>query len=81
MNPRIPDHETSPSHRAYMREYLNLVVRLQRSTTIDAELQQQNSAEKEKWKAITERIVEVVSLLAKQNLAFRGYRGEGISSL
>lgn len=81
LNPRVSDHETSPSHRACMREYLNLVVRLHRSATIDAELQQQSSAEKEKWKAVTARIVEVVSFLAQQNLAFRGHRGEGISNL
>ena len=56
-----------------MREYLNLVVQLQRSATIDAQLQQQVFAEKQKWKAITERIVEVISYLAKRNLALRGH--------
>ena len=81
LNPRIPAHETSPSHRSCMMEFLHLADRLQRLTTIDVVLQQQISAEKEKWKAIVGRIVEVVSFLAKQNLAFRGHRGEGISSL
>ncbi|XP_013792050.1 zinc finger MYM-type protein 1-like [Limulus polyphemus] len=76
LNPQIPDHEKSPSHKSYIREYLNLVVRLQCSNTTDAELQQQMSAVKKKWKAITERIVEVTSFLA-----FRGHRGEGISRL
>ena len=64
-----------------MRKYLNLTVQLQRLATIDAQLQQQVFAEKQKWKAITERIVEVISYLAKQNLALRGHRGEGISGL
>ena len=64
-----------------MGEYLNLVVQLQRSATIDAQLQQLVFAEKLKWKAITERIVEVILYLAKQNLALRGHRGEGISGL
>lgn len=81
LSPRIPDHEKSPSHRAHIREYLTLVSRLKSSTTIDAELQQQMSAMKKKWKAITERIVEVIAFLAKQNLALRGHRGEGISYL
>ena len=81
LNPRIKNHETSPSHRVCMREYLNLVVQLQRSATIDAQLQQQVFAEKQKWKAITERIVEVISYLEKQNLALCGHRGEGISGL
>ena len=64
-----------------MREYLNFVIQRQRSATIDAQFQQQVFAEKQKWKAITERIVEVISYLAKQNLALREHRGEGISGL
>ena len=43
--------------------------------------EQQVFAEKQKWKAIAERIVEVISYLAKQNLALRGHRGEGIFGL
>ena len=46
LNPRIKDHETSSSHKVCMREYLNLVVQLQRSATIDAQLQKQVFAEK-----------------------------------
>ena len=38
-------------------------------------------AEKQKWKAITERIVEVISYLTKQNLALRRHREEEISGL
>ena len=64
-----------------MWEYLNLVVQFQRSATIDAQLQQQVFAEKQKRKAITGRIVEVISYLAKQNLALRVHRGEEISGL
>ena len=62
-----------------MWEYLNLVVQFQRSATIDAQLQQQVFAEKQKWKVITGRIVEVILYLAKQNLALR--RGEEIPGL
>ena len=45
-NPRITDHETNPSHRECMREYLNIVVQFQRSATIDAQFQQQIFAKK-----------------------------------
>ena len=64
-----------------MREYLNLVVQFHRSAMIDAQLQQQVFAEKQKWKSVTERIAEVISYLAKQNLALRGHQGEEISGL
>ena len=64
-----------------MREYFNLVVQLQRSATKDVQLQKQVFAEMQKWKPITERIVEVVLYLAKHNLALRGHRGKEISGL
>ena len=63
-----------------MREYLNFAVQFQRSARIGA-LLQQVFAEKQKWKVITGRIVEVILYLAKQNLALRGHRGEEISGL
>ena len=69
LHPRVSEHEIGPSHRACMREYLNLVVHPQHSAT------------KEKLKAIIEKIVEVVSFLAQQNMAFCGHREEGISTL
>ena len=64
-----------------MWEYLNLVVQFQRSATIDAQLQQQVFTEKQKRKAITGRILEVISYLAKQNLALRVHRGKEIPGL
>ena len=54
-----------------MRDYLNLVFQLQRSATIDAQLQNQVFTKKQKQKPIVERIVEAISYLAKQNLALR----------
>ena len=47
-----PEHVTSPSHRAYTKEYLNLVVR-----------HQQFDYDLKKWKAVTDRVIEVVSFL------------------
>jgi hypothetical protein len=81
LNPRIPDHEASPLHRESMRKYLDLALHLKTATTVDADLQKQLSAEKMKWQNIIERVVEVVTFLSKQNLAFRGHRGESISEL
>ena len=81
LNARIKNHETSFSHMVCMWEYLNLVVQFQRSATIDAQLQQQVFAKKQKWKVITGRIVEVILYLAKRNLALRVHRGEEISGL
>ena len=60
---------------------MNLVVQLQRSASIDAQLHKQVLAEKQKWKATTKQTVEVILYLAKHNLALRGHRKEGISGL
>ena len=38
LNPQKTNHDTSPFYKECMREYLNQVVQLQRSTTIDAQL-------------------------------------------
>ena len=59
INSQIKDHQTSPCHRVCMREYLNLVVQLQLSATIGAQLQKQVFAKKQRWKAITERILRL----------------------
>ena len=55
--------------------------RLEKSHTIDYQLQAHILNEKKKWRLIVERIVDVVSLLAKQNIAFRSHRDEGVSKL
>lgn len=81
MNPRIYEHERSPGHRNAMREYLDFAARLEKSRVIDHELQEHILSEKKKWRLIVERIVDVVFLLARQNIAFRSHRDEGVSKL
>ena len=48
---------------------------------IDYELQKHIVSEKKKWRLIVERIVDVVFLLANQNIASRSHRDEGVSKL
>ena len=81
MNPRIYEHEKSPGHRNAMREYLDFAARLEKLRVIDYELQKHNASEKKKWRLIVERIVDVAFLLARQNIAFRSRRDEGILNL
>ena len=81
LNPRIHEHERSPGHRNAMREYLDFAARLEKLRVIDCEVQKHIVSEKKKWRLIVERIVDVVFLLARQNIAFRSHRDEGVSKL
>nr|XP_039265699.1 uncharacterized protein LOC120341282 [Styela clava] len=81
LNPRIYKHEKIPGHRNAKREYLDFEARLEKLCVIDYELQSHISSEKGKWRLIVERIVDVVFLLSRQNIAFRSHRDERVSKL
>ena len=81
MNPQIYEHDRSPGHRNAMREYLDFAARLEKIRVIDCELQKHIVSEKEKLRLIVVQIVDVVFLLARQNIAFRSHRDEGVLKL
>ena len=64
-----------------MHEYLDFAARLEKLRVIDCKLQKHIISKKKKWRLIVERIVNVVFLLARQNIAFRSHRDEGVSKL
>ena len=70
MNPRIYEYEQSPGHRNVMREYLDFAARLEKLRVIDYELQKHIVSEKKKCRLIVERMVDIVFLPARQNIAF-----------
>lgn len=74
LNPKISQHELSPLHIRSFSQWKELEIRLGHGATFD-KLQQQNiDKEIKKWKEILTRILDIIRLLAKQNLAFRGHR-------
>lgn len=73
LNPKVLDHETSCEHLENFEKWKTLEMRLKSHTTIDDAALQLMNTEKQKWKNLLSRLLDITLFLAKQNLAFRGH--------
>lgn len=68
----LQKHETSKDHQSATCMWLEATKRLGRQTGVDQHLMKQIDEERQKWKAILERMMAITLFLAENNLAFRG---------
>jgi len=77
LNPKINEHEHSAEHKKNFYSWKTLVMSLNAGKTLDDGIQNQLEQEKKRWRDVLSRILDVILLLAKQNLAFREHRENG----
>ncbi|KAL4721258.1 hypothetical protein ACJJTC_000225 [Scirpophaga incertulas] len=73
LNSKVSDHETSCEHLENFEKWKTLEMRLKSHATIDDAVLQLVNTEKQKWKNLLSRLLDITLFLAKQNLAFRGH--------
>ncbi|TXG67053.1 hypothetical protein EZV62_008328 [Acer yangbiense] len=68
----LREHESSIEHITNMSTWIDLQIRLEKNETIDKNVREKITKEKNRWKEVLVRTIAVVKYLAKHNLAFHG---------
>ncbi|KAF8093548.1 hypothetical protein N665_0383s0173 [Sinapis alba] len=81
---RLKDHERSIEHMTNMKTWNELKVRFEKNLTIDKELQKEIAKEKERWKQVLIRIIDIVKFLSKRRIQnheiYHHYLGHNIQN-
>ena len=75
LNPHISDHENSPTHEEAFLAWKDLKQRQKAGRLLNQELHYQIRSETDKWRYILKQVLDVIHLLSRQNLPFRGHIG------
>ncbi|KAL5497675.1 hypothetical protein EMCRGX_G014194 [Ephydatia muelleri] len=70
---KLKNHEECQSHRKSFLEWKEMERALRLKGGVDEILEKQVQDEKKRWREILKRIIDVIKLLASQNLALRGH--------
>ena len=71
---KMPEHENSFDHQRAFKEKKMLEMILYKGKTLDSKLQEDTMKERQIWKQVLTRLLDVMKFPTKQNLPFRGHR-------
>ena len=69
---KLKQHETGRGHINCFNAWMDLLRGIKKQSTVDQMELQQLMKEREFWRAVIERLIDIVILLSERNLAFRG---------
>lgn len=72
LSTRLQSHERSVEHAESVQKWIECELRLTKEMTIDEKHQNLIEKEKEHWRQVLKRIIQVIKFLAAHNIAFRG---------
>ena len=76
----MPEHENSSDYQRAFKEWKMLEMTLNKGKTLDNKLQEQTREERQVWRQLLRRLLDVVKFQMKQNLPFRNQREDTYSS-
>ena len=79
LNPKVERHESSRDHIENLELWKTMCMNLRLGMTIDARETKLIDQNKKKWRDILTRLLDIIVVLVKQNLAFRGHKEDETS--
>lgn len=72
LSTRLQSHEQSVEHAESVQKWIECELRLKKEMTIDEKHKNLIEKEREHWRLVLKRIIQVIKFLAAHNIAFRG---------
>ncbi|XP_047132475.1 uncharacterized protein LOC124811201 [Hydra vulgaris] len=72
LSKKLKDHETGTSHQKCFRQWMQLKEGINNDSSIDKQEMQLFLKEKQFWRDVQERLIDIIKFLSERNLAFRG---------
>ncbi|XP_004210941.3 zinc finger MYM-type protein 5-like [Hydra vulgaris] len=72
LSKKLKDHETGTSHQKCFRQWMQLKEGINNDSSIDKQEMQLFLKERQFWRDVLERLIDIIKFLSEKNLAFRG---------
>ncbi|XP_047139546.1 uncharacterized protein LOC101239909 [Hydra vulgaris] len=72
LSKKLKDHETGTSHQKCFRQWMQLKEGINNDSSIDKQEMQLFLKERQFWRDVLERLIDIIKFLSERKLAFRG---------